>query len=136
MGLEVVGNLEDEVLVDTNVRRVTSLGDGAVGVLGTVGIDLVGAVVLLVGLAVVAGKIGANLSTRSHTVADLVLGDLTSDLDDAANDLVSYAERKRNVLAPSTSDGVDVRGADTASINSDIDIVVLELLQGKLPSGQ
>ena len=136
MGLEVVGNLEDEVLVDTNVRRVTSLGDGAVGVLSTVGIDLVGAVVLLVGLAVVAGKIGANLSTGSHTVANLVLGDLASDLDDAANDLVSYAERERNVLAPSTGDGVDVRGADTASINGDVDIVVLKLLQGKLPLGQ
>ena len=96
----------------------------------------VGAVVLLVGLAVVAGKIGANLSTGSHTVADLVLGDLASDLDDAANDLVSYAERERNVLAPSTGDGVDVRGADTASINGDVDIVVLKLLQGKLPLGQ
>ena len=108
MGLEVVGNLEDEVLVDTNVGRVTSLGDGAVGMLSTVGIDLVGAVVLLVGLAVVAGKIGANLSTGSHTVANLVLGDLGSDLDDAANDLVSYAQGKGNVVSPSTGDGVDV----------------------------
>ena len=65
-----------------------------------------------------------------------MLGDLASDLDDAANDLVSYAERERNVLAPSTGGGVDVRGADTASINGDVDIVVLKLLQGKLPLGQ
>jgi hypothetical protein len=49
---------------------------------------------------------------------------------------VSYAERERNILAPSTGDGVDVRGADTASINGDVDIVVLELFQGKLPLGQ
>ena len=108
MGLEVVGNLEDEVLVDTNVRRVTSLGDGAVGVLSTVGIDLVGAVVLLVGLAVVAGKIGANLSTDTSAVSNLDAGDLVTDLDNLADNLVSYAKRKRKLLSPSSSDGVDI----------------------------
>lgn len=118
--------------MNTNVRRVASLSNGAVRVLSTVGIDLVGAVVLLVGLAVVASKIGANLGTRTDAVANLVLGDLVSDLDNAANDLVSYAKGKRDFLAPSTSDGVNIRSADTAGINSDIDVVILELLQGKL----
>ena len=108
MCLEVLGDLENKVLVNTNVRRVTSLGDSAVRVLSAVGIDLVRAVVLLVGLALVAGKIGADLGTRSNTVANLVLGDLGSDLDDAANDLVSYAQGKGNVVSPSTGDGVDV----------------------------
>ena len=136
MCLEVLGDLENKVLVNTNVRRVTSLGDSAVRVLSAVGIDLIRAVILLVGLALVAGKIGANLGTRTNAVADLVLGDLGSDLDDAANDLVSYAQGKGNVVSPSTGDGVDVRGADTASINGDVDIVVLKLLQGKLPLGQ
>ena len=108
MCLEVLGDLENKVLVNTNVRRVTSLGDSAVRVLSAVSIDLVRAVVLLVGLALVAGKIGADLGTRSNTVANLVLGDLGSDLDDAANDLVSYAQGKGNVVSPSTGDGVDV----------------------------
>lgn len=108
MCLEVLGDLENKVLVNTNVRRVTSLGDSAVRVLSAVGIDLVRAVVLLVGLALVTGKIGADLGTRSNTVANLVLGDLGSDLDDAANDLVSYAQGKGNVVSPSTGDGVDV----------------------------
>ena len=94
--------------MDTNVRRVASLCNSAIGVLSTVGIDLVGAVVLLVGLAVVASKIGANLGTGTDTVADLVLGDLGSNLDNVANDLVSYTEGEGNVLAPSTSDGVDI----------------------------
>ena len=108
MCLEVLGDLENKVLVNTNVRRVTSLGDSAVRVLSAVGIDLVRAVVLLVGLALVAGKIGADLGTRSNTVANFVLGDLGSDLDDTANDLVSYAQGKGNVVSPSTGDGVDV----------------------------
>ena len=94
--------------MNTDVRGVASLGDSAVRVLSTVRIDLVGAVVLLVCLALSAGEIGANLSTRADTVSDLVLGDLGSDLNDAPDDLVSDTERKRDVLAPATGNGVDV----------------------------
>jgi hypothetical protein len=61
--LDVVGDLENEVVVCTNVRRVTTLRDGAIGVRCTVGVDGVGAVVLLVSLTVVAGQVGTNLST-------------------------------------------------------------------------
>jgi hypothetical protein len=106
--LEVLGDLEDEVLVNSDVRRVASLGNSAVRVLSTVGVNLVGAVVLLVGLALIAGEIGTDLGTRTDTVSDLVLGDLRADLDNAANDLVSDAQGKRDLLAPTTSDGVDV----------------------------
>lgn len=132
MCLEILGNLKDKVFVDTNVRRVTSLRDGAVRVLSTIRIDLVRAVVLLVCLTVVASKVGTDLGTRADTVAHFVLGNLGSDLDDTTNNLVSYAKRKRNVLTPSTSDGMDIRSADTAGINSNVNIVVLKLLQGKL----
>jgi hypothetical protein len=45
---------------------------------------------------------------------------------------VSYAKRKRNVLSPSTRDGVNVGCADTAGINGNVDIVLLELLERKL----
>lgn len=61
--LDVVGDLEDEVVVGTNVRGVTTLRDGAIRVGCTVSVDGIGAVVLLVSLAVVAGQISANLST-------------------------------------------------------------------------
>jgi hypothetical protein len=45
---------------------------------------------------------------------------------------VSYAERKRNVLSPSTGDGVNIGSADTAGINGNVDVVLLELLERKL----
>jgi hypothetical protein len=52
----------------------------------------------LVRLAVTAVEICANLSTNTGAVANLECGDLGSDLDDLANDLVSYAQRQGNVL--------------------------------------
>jgi hypothetical protein len=45
---------------------------------------------------------------------------------------VSYAERKRKLLSPSSGNGVDVRSADTAGVNSNVDIVLLEFLERKL----
>jgi hypothetical protein len=105
-------------------------------VLGTICVDLVGAVVLLVGLAVVASQVGANLRANTNTVADLHLGDLGANLDNLANDLVSYAEGQRDILSPSSSDGVDVGSADTAGINGNVDIIILELLERKLETGQ
>ena len=67
-GLEVVGDLEDEVVVCTDVRGVTTLRDGAIRVGCTVGVDGVGAVVLLVSLAVVAGQVGTNLSANTDWI--------------------------------------------------------------------
>ena len=55
---------------------VTTLSDSAISVLSTVCVDGVGAVVLLVGLALRAGKVGSNLGTNTSTVANLDLGDL------------------------------------------------------------
>jgi hypothetical protein len=49
---------------------------------------------------------------------------------------VSYTKRKRDVLSPSSSDGVDVGSADTAGINGNVDIMLLELLERKLNSDQ
>lgn len=71
---------------------VSTLCDSAVVVLSTVCVDLVGAVVLLVVLALVASKVGANLSTNTGAVSNLDSGDLVTDLDDLADNLVSYAE--------------------------------------------
>ena len=96
--LDAVGDLEGEVLVSADVAGETSLGDGAVRVGSTVCVDHVGAVVLLVRLAVTAVKVGADLGTDTCAVANLECGDLGSDLDDLANDLVSYAQGERNVL--------------------------------------
>jgi hypothetical protein len=64
--------------------------------------------VLLVVLALVASQVGTNLSSNTSTVANLDAGDLVADLDNLSDNLVSYAERKRNLLSPSTGDGVDI----------------------------
>ena len=63
--LEVVGDLEDKVVVGTNVRGVTTLRDGTIRVRCAVCVDGVGAVVLLVSLAVVAGQVGTDLGTNT-----------------------------------------------------------------------
>ena len=148
-GLEVVGDLEDEVVVCTDVRGVTTLRDGAIRVRCTVCVDGVGAVVLLVSLAVVAGQVGTNLSTNTDwivvnmvclqielwtertSVADLAVRDLVADLDDLANDLVANAKRKGSVT-PTSSDGVKIGSTDTTSLNGNVDIVLLELLELEL----
>jgi hypothetical protein len=111
---------------------VSTLCNCAVGVLSTICVDLVGAVVFLVVLALVASKIGTNLSTDSGAVSDLDSGDLVTNLDDLANNLVSYAERQRKFLSPSSSDGVDIGSANTASIDGNVNIVLLKLLERKL----
>lgn len=118
--------------MSTDMAGVASLGDCAIRLLGAVGVNLVGAVVLEVLLAVVASKIGTNLSTNTGAIANLDTGDLGANLDDLANDLVSYAERKRDILSPSTGDGVNIRGADTTGVDSNVDIVLLKFLQWQL----
>jgi hypothetical protein len=118
------------------MARVSTLCDCAVVVLSTVCVDLVGAVVFLVVLALVTSKVGADLCTNTSAVSNLDAGDLVADLDDLANDLVSYAERQRELLSPSSSDGVDIGCADTTGVNGNVDIVLLELLKGKLGKSQ
>lgn len=100
--------------------------------LSTVGIDLVGAIVLLVILTLRTGKVCANLRTAASPISDLNLGNLGANLYNSANNLVSYAEGKGNILSPSTSDGVNIRRANTAGVNGDIDIVLLKLLEREL----
>jgi hypothetical protein len=115
--------------VSADVARITTLGNGAIGVLRAVCVDRVGAVVLLVGFAVVAREVGTNLGTNAGAVANLDVLDRGSDLDDLANDLVAYTERERDVLAPAAGDGVDVGSADTAGIDGDVNIVLFKLLE-------
>ena len=65
------------------------------------------------------------------SVANLAVGHLAADLDDLANDLVANAKRKRSV-APASSDGVNVGSANTASLNGNVDVVLLKLLELEL----
>lgn len=70
-GIEIVGNLEGEIFVRTDMAGVTTLSDGTILVRGAICIDRIGAVVFLVGLAVVTCEVGADLSPDTGAVADL-----------------------------------------------------------------
>lgn len=59
------------------------------------------AVVLLVGLAVAAVQVGADLSTAADSVANLDRLDVFADLDSLSNDLVADTDGQRAV-APAT----------------------------------
>jgi len=97
----------------------------------TVRVDLVGAVVLLVRLAVAAGQVGANLCTNTDTVADLDGLHIFADLDCLSDDLVADADGQRS-LTPAAVDGVDVRSAYTAALDGNVNVAVLEGLELEL----
>ena len=128
---------------------VTTLGDGSIWVWSAIGVDSLGAVVLLVGLAVVAGQVCTDLGTDTDTISDpcnvisildsvntSFVGsldglDVLADLDGAANDFVTNAERKGD-LAPAASDGVDIGSADTTGVNGNVNVAVLKRLELEL----
>jgi hypothetical protein len=66
--VDVVGNLEGEVLVRTDVRSIATLRDSAIGVRGSVSVYRIGAVILLISLAVIAGQVCLDLSADTDSV--------------------------------------------------------------------
>lgn len=96
-------------------------------------------------LAVNARHVRRDLCANTNSVADLDVLDLVANLDGASDNLMSYIQSEwirvsgggrilTNAewhwrLAPASSDRVNVRSANTARINGDIDIILLERLQ-------
>lgn len=115
----------------SNVRSISTLRDSAVLVLGTVCVDLVGTVILLVCLAVVAGQVGLDLCTDTDSVANLDCLDVLSNLDSLADNLVANADWCWN-LTPSSCNCVAVRAANTATVDGDVNVPVLERLELEL----
>lgn len=73
-----------------------------------------------------------TIGEMAHTsVANLDGGDILSDLDCAANNFVTNTQRQRN-LSPTTSDGVQIRSANTACVNGDVNVSALERLKLEL----
>lgn len=68
------------------------------------------------------------LGPNTHSIPNLNVLHLRANLDDLANDLMADGERVRHVT-PSSGDGVEIRGTDTARIDLDVDVVVGELLE-------
>jgi len=118
--------------MSADMAGVTTLRDGTVWVWGGICVDPVGAVVLLLCLAVTAGKVCSDLSTDTDAVADFDALYCWADLDSTAYDLVANTERQWDVLAPATCDGVDIGSADTAGVNGNVDIMVFKRLELEL----
>ena len=105
MGGDVIRDWEDEEFVDAGVGTVSSLGEDLVSlgvfhgfvavalvkiVGGVVGVDLVGTVVLVTGLAELALHAGLYLCTDSDTIPDLDAGlAVFAYLEDSADDFVA-----------------------------------------------
>jgi hypothetical protein len=131
-----------------DVGRVATLRDNArVGPDGTVRVDLVLTVCLIVILALPALKAGIALGTDTNTLALLDQGHLGSDTDSLSNNLwyptkVSRSQKgihyerehtvtdsKRKVLlAPTSTKCVDITSTDATAFNFDVDIVVAKWL--------
>lgn len=80
---------------------------------------------LVTGLAKKVGEM-------AHTsVANLDGRNILSDFDSTANNFVTNTQRQRN-LSPTASDGVQIRSANTACINGDINVSALERLKLEL----
>ena len=85
----------------------------------------VGAIILIVRLADFTLKAGSDLSTYAHAIADFDSRNLVANTNGLANDLVADAKWQRSI-SPTSSDGVDIRTANTAGINLDVNVTLFE----------
>ena len=79
------------------------------------------------GLADIALQTSPDLSSNTNTVTYLDSCNALSNLDSPANNLVTYTEWLVEV-SPATSDGMNIRTADTAGFDLDVDITVFKWL--------
>jgi len=87
--------------------------------------------ILLVCLADIACQIRADLCANAHAVTNFDSLNFAARLDHSANDLVTNTKRHWG-LTPSARDCVDIATTDSASVNGDIDVILLEGLQLEL----
>ncbi len=99
--------------MSADVACVTSLRNCSIFVWCSVGIDLIGAVVLLIGLAVFTCEICLNLCTNTDPVSDFDGLHIFADFDRLTNYFMTNAQWQWN-FSPTTSDGVNIGTADTA----------------------
>jgi hypothetical protein len=124
--LDTLGNLDDEGTVGAVVVGVATVGLVlAVGVDGSVGVDGLLAVGHVAVLAVNALEARLGLGTNTDTVADLDVLDLLANTDSLADNLVADAARVGS-WAPTGGKHVDVRTADTAVGDLDVDVGLLK----------
>jgi hypothetical protein len=125
-GLNSFGDLDDEGTVGAVVVGVATVGLVlAVGVDGSVGVDGLLAVGHVAVLAVNTLEARLGLGTNTDAVADLDVLNLLANTDSLANNLVANAARVGS-WAPAGRKHVNVRTADTAVGDLDVDVGLLK----------
>ena len=92
-------------------------------------------VILVIGFTKLALEAGADLSANTNTVTNLNGCHLVANFDSLANDFMTDADWEWAV-APTASDGMDVRAANTAAFNLDVDVTIFELFRFELACNQ
>lgn len=106
------------------MRGVTTLsGVAGAGVGSSVSVNLVFAVGFVVVVALTALAARPNLGTDTNTLANLSEGDLGSDAENLADDLVSNSQRI-GAVTPVAANSVPVTGTNTTALDLDVDIIV------------
>jgi hypothetical protein len=113
------------MLFDYNTVRIAAIGYASkVNIWRVVGEGHVRTELLKTGLALRAVAIGVNQAADCSNVAGLELGDCGADFGDAADDLMSWnAWIDSRHRAPLTTDLVEVRVADTAEKDFNLNVV-------------
>ena len=93
-----------------------------------VGVDAVGAVVLVAVFAGTAGEAAAAHGANADGVADFDALDAVADVGRGADDLVANDEGELGI-APALGEGVDVGAADAAVGDGELDVVWFERLR-------
>jgi hypothetical protein len=123
-GIEVARHLQHELLGDDDLLRVTAVGRRLAIHLGAVvrrrAAALAELLVVLAAVRAVAARI--DEAADAGEVTDLHLLDVRADVRDPAHDLVARDHREDR-LAPLFAGLMDVRMADAAEQNIDLDVV-------------
>ena len=127
--VETLGDGHGEVSRDTGTGSVTALGPArAIGVVAVVSAD---DALLAPGLKTIVARVAvetrAALGTNADTLANLDVLDLAANTRGSTHNLVSNADRVLG-RAPTAAESVEVRAADTAALDGDLDVGLLELL--------
>ena len=88
-------------------------------------------VIFVIGFAKLALQAGADLSANTHTVSNFNGCHLVANFDSFANNFMTDADWEWAV-APTASDGMDVRAANTAAFDLYVDVTIFELLRFEL----
>ena len=87
--------------------------------------NFLGAIIFLVRLADLASEASLDLSSYANSIANFDGGDLVTNLDCLANDFVADTDWQRS-FTPTAIDRVDVTSTDTACLDLDVDVTILE----------